>query len=555
MHEKLTEAPVRNSTDVAIHPGLTPRQNQDGPVRKRKFGGGMIFLLVLAACVAGVFAWRATHKPATASAQTGRDAAARRPVPVAVATAVTRNLPVYLDGLGTVTAFNTVTVKSRVDGQLAQVLFKEGQDVKEGQLLAVIDTRPFDVALSQAQANFSRDQSQLGDATLNAQRFQQLAQQGVIAQQQSDTQHALVGQLQGSIRADQAQIDSAKLQLTYSHITAPISGRVGLRLVDQGNIVHASDPNGLLVITQMEPISVIFTLPEDTLPAVAKRMHEGTLPVTAMSRDGSTEIAKGTLQTMDNQIDQSTGTIKMKAVFDNKDRALWPNQFVNARLLLDVKKDAITIPAAAVQTGSQGTFVYVVKGDKTVEVRPISIGLTEGNIVAVDKGLTPGEQVVTDGQEGLRSGSVVEPRADARQGGGAGRGNGGGNGGANGGGRPNGGGQGAGQGAAPGGVPGSGQGGGQGGAQGGDRTGAPTGFRGGQGDGQGRRYGGGQAGNGAGGNSEPAPSGGAAAAGDPAASGQGGGGRRYGQQGQGQGQQGQGGPSGQPRAQFVGPGA
>ena len=426
MPGKLTENPTNaphTLQEGATHREVTLHPQNLGPVAKRSGKGWLVFLLIVVASVAGVFAWRSTHKPQTASAaQTGAPGGGRKtrrgvgggggggPVPVVVATALRQDLPVYMDGLGTVAAFNTVTVKSRVDGQLVQVNFKEGQDVQQGQLLAVIDPRPFDVALSQAQANLDRDKSQLTDATLNLQRYQQLVKEGVISQQQNDTQTALVGQLTGSISADQAQIDNAKLQMTYSRITAPISGRVGLRLVDQGNIVHASDPSGLLVITQVEPIAVMFTLPEDALGVVASGMKARPLPVKAMSRDLGTELASGVLETMDNQIDQTTGTIRLKAVFANKDRTLWPNQFVNARLMVDTKKGAITIPSAAIQTGAQGTFVYVVKSDKTVDVRPISVGITQGNIVSVDKGLAAGDQVVTDGQERLRPGAQVDAR-------------------------------------------------------------------------------------------------------------------------------------------------
>jgi multidrug efflux system membrane fusion protein len=426
MPEKLTETPMhapQSFREGATHREVNLHPDDPGPATKRSGKGWIILLLVVAASVGGVFVWRSMHKTQTAAAaQTGAapGGAARRaggggggggPVPVVVATAARQDLPVYLDGLGTVTAFNTVTMKSRVDGQLVQVNFKEGQDVEQGQLLAVIDPRPFEVALSQSQANLAKDQSQLADATLNLTRFEQLAKEGVIAQQQDDTQHALVGQLQGSISADQAQIDNAKLQLAYSRIVAPISGRVGLRLVDQGNIVHASDANGLLVITQIEPIAVLFTLPEDSLPVVAKGMKERSLPVKALSRDAGTELASGTLETMDNQIDQTTGTIRLKAVFPNKDHALWPNQFVNARLMVDVKKDATIIPAAAVQSGAQGTFVYAVKSDKTVDVRPVSVGITQGTIVSIDKGLVAGDQVVTEGQERLRAGAQVDARA------------------------------------------------------------------------------------------------------------------------------------------------
>jgi multidrug efflux system membrane fusion protein len=335
---------------------------------------------------------------------------------VAVTPAQRRDLPVYLDGLGSVEAFNTVTLKSRVDGQMMEVRFREGQDVKKGDLLAIIDPRPYEVALAQAQANLAKDTAQLTDAKLNVDRYGQLVKDGVIPQQQYDTQRALASQLEGAVAADQAQIDSAKLNIDYCHITAPIDGRVGLRLVDAGNIVHASDANGLLVITQMEPIAVIFTLPEDTLPVVNGRMRSGTsLPVKALSRDNGMDIASGTLLTIDNQIDQSTGTYRLKAVFDNKDRALWPNQFVNARLLTDVKKNATIIPVAAVQRGDQGSFVYRVNpSDNTAEVVPVTIGVTEGTIASVESGISANDLVVTDGQDRLRPGARVDPRTDTR---------------------------------------------------------------------------------------------------------------------------------------------
>ena len=334
---------------------------------------------------------------------------------MAVTAAQRRDLPVYLDGLGSVEAFNTVTLKSRVDGQMMEVRFKEGQEVQKGDLLAIIDPRPFEVALAQAQANLAKDQAQLTDAKLNATRYSQLTKDGIIPQQQYDTQVALTNQLQAAVAADQAQTDSAKLNIDYSHITAPVDGRVGLRLVDPGNIVHASDQNGLLVITQMQPIAVIFTLPEDDLTAVNNRMRTGsTLQVKALSRDNGTEIASGTLLTIDNKIDQTTGTFRLKAVFDNKDRALWPNQFVNARLLIDIKKNANIIPAAAIQRGDQGTFVYRVKSDNTVEVVPVTVGITEGTVSAIDSGLSPNDLVVTDGQDRLRAGVRVDPRPDTR---------------------------------------------------------------------------------------------------------------------------------------------
>jgi multidrug efflux system membrane fusion protein len=365
----------------------------------------------------GFFIYRSTHKtPTTAAAGRRSNPEINGRVPVAVTPAQKRDLPVYLDGLGSVEAFNTVTVKSRVDGQMMQVNFTEGQEVHKGDLLAIIDSRPFEVAMAQAQANLAKDQAQLSDAKAIAQRDAQLLKDGIIPQQQYDTQMALTSQLQAATQADQAQIDNAKLNIDYAHITSPIDGRVGLRLVDSGNIVHASDPNGLLVITQMQPIAVIFTLPEDTLPAVNSRMRSGAaLQVKALSRDNGMEIASGTLLTIDNQIDQTTGTIRLKAVFDNKDRALWPNQFVNARLLIDVKKNAIIIPVAAVQRGDQGSFVYRVNpSDNTAEVVPVTVGVTEGTLASIESGLSAGDLIVTDGQDRLRAGARLDARPDTR---------------------------------------------------------------------------------------------------------------------------------------------
>ena|SRR5215813_5952658 len=333
-------------------------------------------------------------------------------IPVAVASAEQRDFPVYLSGLGSVQASNTVSLKSRVDGQIVQIAFKEGQSVKQGELLLVIDPRPYQVALEQAEATVARDQAQLKNAQLDYQRYQGLFKEGVISQQQYDAQRALVGQLEGTIKADQAAIDNAKLQLVYTRVTAPVNGRIGLRLVDIGNMVHANDTNPLLVITQLQPIAVVFTLPEDALPNVTKHMRSGTLEVDAYSRDDTTKIAAGKLLTIDNQIDQTTGTGKLKAMFDNADNALFPNQFVNARLLLETRKGVTVIPAAAVQRGPQGNnYVYVVKPDKTVEVRNLQVALTQGNLSVIASGVAPGEQVVTDGQDKLQGGSRVEPHA------------------------------------------------------------------------------------------------------------------------------------------------
>jgi multidrug efflux system membrane fusion protein len=333
-------------------------------------------------------------------------------VPVSVSTAEQKDMPVYLTGLGSVTAFNTVNIKSRVDGELVQVAFKEGETVKKGDLLAIIDPRPFQVQLSMAEAQLFKDQASLRDAQLNYERFKGLLQDsGAMSQQQVDTQKATVDTLEGAVRSDQSAVDNAKLQLTYCHITAPVTGRIGLRLVDAGNIVHAADTNPMLVITQLQPIAVIFTLPEDNLQAVAQKMRQGQLGVDAYSRDDQTKLATGSLLTIDNTIDQTTGTAKLKAVFPNVDNALWPNQFVNARLLLDTKKNAIIIPAAAIQRGPQGTFVFVVKPDKTVDVRNVTIAITQNNRTAIASGIAPGDVVVTDGQDKLQAGSRVEPRA------------------------------------------------------------------------------------------------------------------------------------------------
>ncbi|MGC2197597.1 MAG: MdtA/MuxA family multidrug efflux RND transporter periplasmic adaptor subunit [Terriglobales bacterium] len=333
-------------------------------------------------------------------------------VQVAVAAAEQRNFLVYLSGLGSVQASNTVSLKSRVDGQIVQIAFREGQSVKQGDLLLVIDPRPYQVQLEQAEAALARDQAQLKNAQLDYDRFQGLFKEGVISQQQYNAQQALVGQLDGTIKVDQAAIDNAKLQLVYTRITAPVNGRIGLRLVDIGNMVHATDANPLLVITQLQPIAVVFTLPEDSLPTVAQHMRNGTLSVDAYSRDDTAKLATGNLLTIDNQIDQTTGTGKLKAMFDNNDNALIPNQFVNARLLLEVRKGAIVIPAAAIQRGPEGSsFTYVVKPDKTVEVRPVKVALTQGNVSVIASGLAPGDQVVTDGQDKLQAGSHVEPHA------------------------------------------------------------------------------------------------------------------------------------------------
>lgn len=331
-------------------------------------------------------------------------------VQVTVAPAVRQDLPIYLTGLGSIEAYYTVSVKSRVDGQLVDVKFKEGETVKKGALLAVIDPRPYQVQLDQAQAQLFKDQASLRDARLNYQRYKDLLQNsGAMSQQQVDTQKATVDQLDGTVRNDQATVENAKLNLVYCHITAPVGGRLGLRLVDPGNIVHASDTNPMLVITELQPITAIFTLPEDELPTVAQHMHKGTLQVDAYSRDDLTKLDTGTLLTIDNQIDQTTGTGRLKAIFENKTNGLWPNQFVNIHLLLETQKNVTVVPSAAVQRGPQGNYIYVMKPDKTVEVRNVNIPVTQGNLSEIASGVSPNELVVTDGQDKLQEGSHVEP--------------------------------------------------------------------------------------------------------------------------------------------------
>jgi membrane fusion protein, multidrug efflux system len=374
-----------------------------------------LWVLILLVAAISVWYYRGAHSasqaqdPATASGKGKSGAGAGNfVVPVVVATAQRGDLPVYFNGLGTVTAFNTVTVRSRVDGQIVKINFNEGQFVHEGDALVEIDPRPYQVQLEQAQGQLARDQAQRTDAEVNFERFKLLFQEGVIPKQQLDTQGAQVGQFDGAIKSDQAAIDNAKLQITYSHITAPISGRIGLRLIDIGNIIHATDTNGLLVITQLQPISVIFSLPQDQLPLVmAKLRSGGQLSVEAFDRDDTAKIATGKLATIDNQIDVTTGTYKLKAIFNNEDSSLFPNQFVNIHLLVDTKHGLVIVPAAAIQRGPQGTYVYVVSNGNTANIRPVTISQTTGNSIGLSAGLQPGDVVVIDGQDKLQDSSKV----------------------------------------------------------------------------------------------------------------------------------------------------
>ncbi len=371
-----------------------------------------VWLLVFAAIAYGCYRLY-QFETAKKEALTARKGAAMKPrsIPVVAATAYRGDMPVYLQGLGTVTAFNTVTVKTRIDGQLVNVAFHEGQFVHQGDLLAEIDPRPYQVALDQAQGNLAKDQASLRDAQVNLERDRELYNDKIIAKQQLDTQAATVDESRGSIVADQAAIDNAKLNLSYTRVTAPISGRVGLRLVDAGNMVHAADANGLVIITQLQPIAVLFSIPEDQLPDVLRKLHQGAqLRTEAYDRDLTKKLADGTLVTVDNQIDQTTGTSRLKAVFPNTDLALFPNQFVNIKLWLDTKRGAVIVPTAAIQRGPTGTFVYVVQDDSSVAMRPVKMGLSEGNNVTIDDGIRPGESVVVDGAEKLTDGMTVIAR-------------------------------------------------------------------------------------------------------------------------------------------------
>jgi multidrug efflux system membrane fusion protein len=366
-------------------------------------------LVMGAAGVAAValFAWLLA--PAHASSQHQDTPAA---VEVSTARVVRQDVPVYLEGIGTVQGFYTVKVTAQVNGQLTQVAFKEGQQVKRGQLLAQIDPRPFQAALDQARAALAKDDAQLADAHKDLARYVFLEPKKLASQQQVDTQRAQVGELEAQTGADQAAIESAATQLSYTRITAPIDGRTGIRQVDPGNIVHSTDTNGIVVLTQLQPITAVFTLPEDTLTAVADSMSQGPVQVAALSQGGA-EIDRGTVQLIDNQIDQTTGTIRLKAVFPNPKLRLWPGQFVNLRLLAGTDKNALTIPAAALQRGPDGMFVYIVRPDSTVAMQLVTVANNSETTAVVTQGLEAGQQVVTSNLFRLQPGALVRVLASA----------------------------------------------------------------------------------------------------------------------------------------------
>jgi multidrug efflux system membrane fusion protein len=397
----------RTKTDHEAWPAPQTRPALPPPARKpvrrqrRPVLIGIVVVLLVAA-----LAWWLRPQPAPPSPGRGGIVP-----PVSTAAVQTGDINVTINALGTVTSLATVTIRSQISGQLVRIAFTEGQIVKKGDLLAEIDSRPYQLALAQAQGALKRDQALLQAAQLDLERYQKLAQTNAIPRQQLDTQQALVLQDQGNVLSDQAQIDTAQLNITYCHIVSPVDGRVGLRQVDQGNYVTAGDPNGLVVVTQLSPISVLFTTAEDNLPAILKRVESGaTLPITAYDRSGTTKIATGELLTFDNQIDTTTGTVRLRAQFANDKNTLFPNQFVNVELLVDVLKGVAVMPTSAAQRGAPGTFVYLLQPDNTVKVRVVELGPVNGESVAVKSGLAPGDRVVVDGADKLRDGIKITVR-------------------------------------------------------------------------------------------------------------------------------------------------
>jgi multidrug efflux system membrane fusion protein len=358
----------------------------------------------------GLAPWLLAVTLAGCSKPSGGPPPGARVVPVAVTSVQRRDVPIFLDGLGTVAAFQTVTVRSLVDGRLEKVFFREGQAVRRGEVLAQIDPHPFLNQLHQAEAALARDKAQLATNQRDLERYQLLAQRKLIPQQQADDQRGLVEQGEGTVRADEALIESAKLNLTYARIVSPLDGLTGIRSVDPGNVVHAADTTGIVVVTQLDPIAVLIALPQDVLSEVAEHQSQSPLEVQVFSRDGDTELGRGHLEVIDNTINTTTSTLRLKALLPNPRHVLWPNAFVKARLLLTTRSNALVVPAQALQRGPNGTFVYVMGKDQTVQPRPVTVELLQGSQALISKGVQAGEQVVTEGQSQLRPGSKVAPR-------------------------------------------------------------------------------------------------------------------------------------------------